>query len=98
MKDHCLYILFLVAVLSFAACKKTEIKEPEYGPDSIQAFLPETKTSFSDEGTFSWEAGDALSVADGSGTLPGRPKPGSRAPIPTERRVRLPFPLPVRTA
>ena len=69
MKDHCLYILFLVAVLSFAACKKTEIKEPEYGPDSIQAFLPETKTSFSDEGTFSWEAGDALSVADGSGTF-----------------------------
>ena len=86
MKDHCLYILFLVAVLSFAACKKTEIKEPEYGPDSIQAFLPETKTSFSDEGTFSWEAGDALSVADGSGTFS------------TLRRVRLPFPLPVRTA
>ena len=46
MKDHCLYILFLVAVLSFAACKKTEIKEPECGPDSIQALLPETKTCF----------------------------------------------------
>jgi hypothetical protein len=69
MKIHCRYILFLMTVLSFAACKKTEIKEPECGTDSIQALLPETKTSFSDEGSFSWEAGDALSVADGSGTF-----------------------------
>ncbi len=59
----------LVALLSFAACQKADVKEPEYGPDTIQALLPETKTSFSDEGIFSWETGDALSVADGSGTF-----------------------------
>ena len=59
----------LLAALFFAACQKADVKEPECGPDTIQALLPETKTSFSDEGVFSWEAGDALSVADGSGTF-----------------------------
>ena len=69
MKNHSIYSVCLLALLSFAACQKADVKEPEYGPDTIQALLPETKTLFSDEGVFSWESGDALSVADGSGTF-----------------------------
>ena len=69
MKNHSIYTICLLAMLSFAACQKADVNEPKSGPDTIQALLPETKTSFSDEGIFSWETGDALSVADGSGTF-----------------------------
>ena len=69
MKIHCLYATCLLTMLVFSGCQKADVTEPECGTDSIQALLPETKTSFSDEGSFSWEAGDALSVADGSGTF-----------------------------
>ena len=69
MRSHRIYTAIMMYVLAFAGCQKVDLQELAAGPDSIRAFLPETKTHFSDEGVFSWGAGDALSVADGGGTF-----------------------------
>ena len=84
MKNHSIYTICLLAMLSFAACQKADVNEPKSGPDTIQALLPETKTSFSDEGIFSWETGDALSVPI---ALPSLSSP---LPIPGRKDARTP--------